>query len=288
MYVNEEAPSMGISDGTPDGDTNPPVEPETPEEESWVPEASSQEHGAWGAAGLVLLVSAASVVASALGVPITPEGMYSIVMLGPVFVAPAIPVAVKGGAKVVAIVGAKIAARRAAKKVAEKAVKKAAEKTAKKKKGTKVKKKKKLKCGEYGKYGDLKKKGGDGKFDRDHIPSKAALKARAEQLLGRKLKPSEAKAIDKGGEAIAIPRQAHIDISPTHGQTAAGAARDAKDLAGSARRDVDAMLKNIEKYDADGGCKKAYQKAAGKVLRKSNADFDKWLIDIVKAAKQSK
>ncbi|KAI1695674.1 DNase CdiA [Ditylenchus destructor] len=140
--------------------------------------------------------------------------------------------------------------------------------------GKKIKPKKKLKCGEYGKYGDLKKKTGDGKFDRDHIPSKAALKKRAAELLNRKLKPAEERAIDNAAAAIAIPRQAHIDISPPHGQSPLEAAKDAKDLAGSARRDVEAMLGKIDEYDADGGCKKAYQKAAGRILRMSNKDFD--------------
>ncbi|WP_449432744.1 hypothetical protein [Pseudomonas putida] len=146
--------------------------------------------------------------------------------------------------------------------------------------GAKIKGRKKLKCGEYGKYGDLKKKNGKGKYDRDHVPSKAALKARAEALKGEKLTKVEAQAIERWGNSIAVPRQAHIDISPTYGQTPANAARDAADLAGSARRDVDAMLKKIDEYDADGGCKKAYMKAAKRVL-KDNKWFDKKLNYII-------
>lgn len=149
--------------------------------------------------------------------------------------------------------------------------------------GSKSAGKKKLKCGEYGRYGDLKKKTGEGKFDRDHIPSKAALKARAADLKGAPLTKAEASAIDKAADAVAIPRQAHIDISPTYGQSPAEAARDARDLAGSARRDVESMLGKIDEYDADGGCKKAYQKAAKRVLKKNNADFDRWLAETLKA-----
>lgn len=151
-------------------------------------------------------------------------------------------------------------------------------------KDTQVKKKKKLKCGEYGKYGKLKQKTGEGKLDRDHIPSKAALKTKAEEIKGAPLSKAEKSAIDNAADTIAIPRQAHIDVSPTHGQSLAEAANDAKDLAGSARRDVEAMLKKIDEYDADGGCKKAYQKSAKRVLKKSNADFDKWLVDTMKNA----
>jgi hypothetical protein len=150
--------------------------------------------------------------------------------------------------------------------------------------GAKVKGKKKLKCGEYGKYGDLKKKTGDGKFDRDHVPSKAALKAFAAALKGERLTQAEMNAIDKAADAIAIPRQAHIDVSPTYGQSASEAAKDAKDLAGAARRDVEVMLKKIDEYDADGGCKKAYRKAARRVLRKSNEDFAQWIADVLKKA----
>jgi len=150
--------------------------------------------------------------------------------------------------------------------------------------GGKVKSKKKMKCGEYGRYGDLKKKTGEGKFDRDHIPSKAALKARAAELKGGPLTKAEMSAIDSAADAIAIPRQAHIDVSPTYGQTAADAARDAQNLAGSARRDVEAMLRKIDEYDADGGCKKAYQKAAKRVLKKNNEDFDRWLAETLESA----
>lgn len=151
--------------------------------------------------------------------------------------------------------------------------------------GKKTKPKKKMKCGEFGKYGDLKKKTGDGKLDRDHIPSKAALKARARKLNGgRALNAKQERAIEGWGNAIAIPRQAHIDHSPTHGQTLAEAALDSKNLAGSARRDVEAMLKKIDEYDADGGCKKAYQRASRRILRMSNADFDAALKKIITAA----
>ena len=200
--------------------------------------------------------------------------------------------AVKAGAKQTAKEIAEAAAKKKlAREAEEAAAKKAAEEAAAKvnkgKKGGKDKGKKKLKCGQYGKYGDLKKQSGDNKFDRDHIPSKAALKERAKSLLppGKKLTESQAKAIDKAGEAIAIPKQAHIDVSPTYGQTVTDAAKDATDLAGSARRDVEAMLKEIDKYDEDGKCKKAYQKAAAKIMRMSKEDFDKMLKEILKNVK---
>ncbi len=153
--------------------------------------------------------------------------------------------------------------------------------TGEKGEGAKSKPKKKMKCGESGSYGDLKKKTGDGKFDRDHIPSKAALKERAAELKGEPLSAAEKRAIDNGADAIAIPRQAHIDHSPTHGQSIAEAAKDAKDLAGSAARDIAAMLDKIDEYDADGGCKDAYKKASDAILKKSNKDYDDWLEKLI-------
>jgi len=194
------------------------------------------------------------------------------------------------GAKAAKRVAAEAAAKTAknlAEEAAEQAAKHSDEAAAAKKgkDGGKVKSKKKLKCGDHGSYRDLKKKSGDGKFDRDHIPSKAALKKRAEQLQGDRLTSEQEKAIDNAAETIAIPRQAHIDVSPTYGQSRAAAMKDAGDLAGAARRDVEAMLGEIEQYDADGGCKRAYQKAADKILHKSNADFDKFLSDILKNGK---
>jgi hypothetical protein len=195
------------------------------------------------------------------------------------------------GAKKAAKEAAEAAAEKAAKEAAEKAAKEAAEKEAKAAKkadgkdGAKDKGKKKLKCGDSGKYGDLKKTTGSGKFDRDHIPSKAALKERAKELLGD-LNKKQLAAIEKAGDAIAIPRQAHIDVSPTHGTKNIDLApKDAKDLAGAAKRDVSAMEKKIDEYDEDGGCKKAYKKAAKKILKMTNADYDKMLIDIVSKVK---
>lgn len=184
------------------------------------------------------------------------------------------------------------ATRDAAKKAAQESLKKSAGKgggkgpgnTAGKHKAKKAKKQK-LKCGEHGKYGDLKKKTGNNKFDRDHIPSKAALKARAEAILGRRLTAAQASAIDRGAAAIAIPKQAHIDISPTYGQSKAGAAKDAKNLAGSAKRDVNAMLKKIDEYDEDGNCRKAYKQAASKILKMSKKDFDRWILQTVKGVR---
>jgi hypothetical protein len=109
------------------------------------------------------------------------------------------------------------------------------------------------------------------------------LKARAEELLGP-LDAAQKRAIDKAAAAIAIPKRAHIDVSPTYGQSPLDAVNDSKNLAGSAKRDIDKMLKEIDNYDEDGSCKKAYKRAASKILKMKNSDYDDWLVKIVEGA----
>ncbi len=302
--VNGEAPATGKSAE----DSNAEVESETPAEDDTGDKILDGLQLGLDVVGLIPVVGEIADLANA-GISLA-RGDYAGAALS---LLSAIPFAGwlgtagkvgRHGAKAAAEASAKAtkeAAERAAKKeAADKAAKEAAQKKAKdaaekktaddaakngKKKeesGGKGKGNKKLKCGEYGKYGELKKKNGGGKFDRDHIPSKAALKARAEALKGGKLTKAEAKAIENWGNSIAIPRQAHRDISPTYGQSRANAATDAADLAGSARRDVEAMLEKIDEYDADGGCKKAYKKAAKRVL-KDNKWFDTKLNEILKS-----
>ena len=155
------------------------------------------------------------------------------------------------------------------------------------KKGTQVKKKGKLNCGEYGKYGALKKKTGAGKLDRDHVPSKAALKERAKQIAkerGVRLEEHQAKAIEDLADAIAIPKAAHRGESPTYGpRNTAGRIRgDAGNLGKAANRDLDAMIDKIGSYNKR--CAKAYRKAAEQLkekIQKNDQYFDDFLNNIL-------
>lgn len=106
---------------------------------------------------------------------------------------------------------------------------------------------------------------------------------RAKQLNnGSDLTPSQKSAITNWGDSIAIPREAHQQVSPTYGGRN-NPSMDAGDLAGSAKRDVDAMLENIDKYDADGGCKKAYKNASKKITDMTNDDYSRELQEILNA-----
>jgi hypothetical protein len=141
-----------------------------------------------------------------------------------------------------------------------------------------------LDCGELGNYGEQKTRTGHGEYDRDHIPSKAALKERARQLnRGRKLTSAQAAAVDKGALSIVIPKAAHRDVSPTYGgrNTEELVEEDADDLAGAAKRDTKDMLKEIDEH-ADSDCVKAYRKAAREINAKTNDDYDAFLRECLK------
>jgi hypothetical protein len=155
---------------------------------------------------------------------------------------------------------------------------------ARKGKKARKKKKKEMKCGENGKYGDLKKKTGKGQFDRDHVPSKAALKefARKEVRQGGKLCKRQLKAIENVGQSIAIPKGVHSQYSPTYGgkNTDARIKEDAGDLQKAAKRDtkdVSAGMKNP--------CKKKYDKWAKKVAKMTKSDYKKMIEKAIKPFK---
>lgn len=137
-----------------------------------------------------------------------------------------------------------------------------------------------LECGEAGTYGDLKKKTGGGAYHRDHIPSKKALKQRAEDLLGRKLKPHEAKAIEDKAFAVSIPAAAHRGESPTYGgRNASIYQSDADDLQSAAKRDVDKMQSHMD--ESDDGCAEAYKEATEDIPKKTNDEYDEWIKETV-------
>ena len=143
-----------------------------------------------------------------------------------------------------------------------------------------------MKCGELGQYGEQKKDtSAKGKRDRDHVPAKSALQAKAEEIKNKGLKRGDPKwraltqcernAISNGALTIVIPKPAHIELSETYGQSLEDAQADAKDLQGAAKRDTKAIEKELEDYDED--CVKAYKEAAKKVRKVTNRQYTAWL-----------
>ncbi len=141
-----------------------------------------------------------------------------------------------------------------------------------------------MKCGEIDTYGRLCSNGKAARprFERDHIPAKAQLFARARKHpLFKSAKPAQKdciiRACESRGLAIAIPTSAHRGFSPTCGSrnTPSRIASDAsskQSMQKAANRDTLAMQKHLDKKAkngsaADKACAKAYRAAARKIRR---------------------
>ncbi|HEY0709773.1 MAG TPA: DUF4150 domain-containing protein [Polyangia bacterium] len=137
-----------------------------------------------------------------------------------------------------------------------------------------------MKCGELNQYGEQQKVSGKNKYDRDHVPSKGALKARAAKLAKVSVDDlgCHAKMIDKAALSIVIPKPVHQQFSETYGQTRADAAGDAEDLQKSAKRDTKAIK---ECGELDPECQAAYDEAAEKINNVTNEQYDGWLKKIL-------
>lgn len=132
----------------------------------------------------------------------------------------------------------------------------------------------KMKCGEINQYGEQQKVSGGGKSDRDHVPAKASLLTRAQQLnKGVALDDCQKNAVVKGALSIVIPKDVHQRFSETYGGRATPEA-DAKDLQGAAKSN----LKKIQDCgQLDEACAEAYKKAAEKIEKITNEQYDSWL-----------
>ncbi len=168
--------------------------------------------------------------------------------------------------------------------------------------------KKKLDCGEDGSYGELQKKTGDNKFDRDHIPSKAALQKAARDLINasRVVLPKAAEAIlfgdngtiSKAGQTIVTPKSDHQQHSRTYGNnrnTPQQIADDAKDLQKAAKEDTKVMEEAMEdkaknskdeqdENETDPECLEKYKEAAKKIREKTHAEYIADLKKLIKDA----
>jgi hypothetical protein len=146
-----------------------------------------------------------------------------------------------------------------------------------------------LDCGEVGEYGDQKERTGNGKYHRDHIPSKAALKERAAQLADPDpLSEAQKKAIENGALSIVIPASAHREVSPTYGgrNQQALIEKDAGGLQKAAKRDTSDMKKELAKHTEDEpDCVKAYKAAAKKIESVTDEEYDAFLTNILKTVK---
>jgi len=156
--------------------------------------------------------------------------------------------------------------------------------------GFKGKPKPKPKCGQTGPYKDRDGHDNSG-FNWDHVPSKAALLKRAEELAGDVLSKDQIKAIIENAPTIAIPDKLHQKHSETFGgrqnqivDDERRIKRDSGNLQRAAKENTDALLKHVDDFDP--GCKGAYSEAAKAFSAITNDDWDKWLKKTMKAAKK--
>jgi hypothetical protein len=153
----------------------------------------------------------------------------------------------------------------------------------------------KMNCGDNGNYDDMLKKDGDGKLDRDHVPSKAALQEAARDLIREmRLDPTNPKLaqlfgdkglISKQGQTIAIPKKDHQQHSRTYGRqnNPDKVKGDSENLQEAANKDT----KEIEEGDGkdmDDECFGKYKKAAEKIRKKTHAEYLKDLTDLINKA----
>ena len=317
IYVTEPAPSGAIAGGQPSASTNPPVKPETSKEESWWGKASPWVHGALGLAsfvpGLGIVTGAADAGIYAAEGDMVDAGLSAASMIPGGKIVTTAGKLVKGAAGLAREAHAAEEAAKLAREAEEAAkaakLEKESEEAAKLKKteeeashaknadeeatdagkgedGAKVKGKDELKCGDSGAYRDLLKQSGSNKFDRDHVPSKAALKQIADQILeaegieltdkervmlfGSKTSPG---LIANEGEAIAIDKADHREASRTYGNRNSDEriAEDAKDAQAAAKKDTKAILEDATHWGEK--CREKYEKWAEQVVRKTHAEY---------------
>ncbi len=154
---------------------------------------------------------------------------------------------------------------------------------------------KKLNCGDNGNYDDMLKKDGDNKLDRDHVPSKAALKEAARKLIENAEiiltaaqdaalfgKGSNPGAIAGKGKTIAIPKKDHQQNSRTYaGRNNPDKVKgDSKDLQQAAKDDTK-TIEDAEGKEMDDECLGKYKKAADEIRKKTHKEYVKELTDLI-------
>ena len=280
---------------------NPPPKAETPAEGGFWGAVGGWVHGGLDAAGLIPGLGAVPDLLNA-GI-YTVEGDYVNAGISAVAAIPVVgdaalagKYAVKGG-ELALKEGEKLAAEEAeklaVKEAEEKAAKELAEKEAAEKEtakegedGAKSEGEDKLKCGDSGSYGDLLKQSGGNKLDRDHVPSKAALKEIARRILkvegielssGEELKlfgnNKNPGLIANEGDAIAIDKADHQQVSRTYGKrnNEGQVAEDAKDAQSAAKKDTKKILDDATRWGEK--CREKYEKWAEQVVQKTHAEY---------------
>ena len=134
-----------------------------------------------------------------------------------------------------------------------------------------------LKCGEVGTYAQLNKKRAKPKFERDHVPSHAAmLKAATSSPAGRAMSKAQKACVKRKirdrALTIAIPKGIHRGFSRTCGSsrnTPAQIKADAADLDSAANKDLQRIQKKLD-GPPKSACADAYREAAREVRQQDH------------------
>jgi hypothetical protein len=132
-----------------------------------------------------------------------------------------------------------------------------------------------LKCGEVGTYAQLNKKRAKPKFERDHVPSHAAMNKAAQ---GSRRLVGASKAVRKCVKAyvkdkaltIAIPKGVHRGFSRTcgHRNNASQISGDSKDLDAAVDKDLASIQTHLDGKESP--CANAYSEAAKEVKKQDH------------------
>ena len=141
-----------------------------------------------------------------------------------------------------------------------------------------------LKCGEVGTYSQLNKKRAKPKFERDHVPSHAAMNKSAQgSPKMENASKSQRKCVKAKLKAraltIAIPKRLHRGHSRTCGSrnNASQIKTDAKDLDSAANKDLGRLQRHLD--GSESPCAAAYREAAKEVRAQ---DHKKLINDAIK------
>jgi len=146
-----------------------------------------------------------------------------------------------------------------------------------------------LDCGEVGTYAQLQKKRAAPVYERDHVPSHAAMNRAAQNSpAGRGMTTRQSKCVKDRIKAqaltIAIPKGVHRGESRTCGSrnNQGQITSDSKRLNGATKDDLDKIQNHLDATEHP--CAEAYRKAAAQVADQNHEALIKKVILACKAA----
>src|SRR5262245_48158814 len=139
-----------------------------------------------------------------------------------------------------------------------------------------------LKCGEVGTYAELNKKRAKPKFERDHVPSHAAM-LKAAKSYKRGMSPAKLKCVKAHLKdqalTIAIPKSLHRGYSRTCGSrnNTSQIKQDAGNLNSATNKDLGRIQRRLDSTESP--CAEHYREAAKQVRAQDHEALIKKVVD---------